>query len=167
MGIFSFIMRNTDEHRRHHRRHHRLAVAFDLTIDYQHLTIKGQIMAVTFNTAQFVIGTLQPVDANGASATYTKGSISFASSDTTIFTALQDPTNELAATLTAVGVGTATLLYQGKNLAGQIISGTASVTVVPVPQGDATQFLITFSEPQPLTTTTTSTTSTTTTTLTT
>jgi len=154
--IHGYRKHRDEYHWRHHRR---LAVAFNLTIDYQHLKIKGQIMAVTFNTAQFVIGTLQPVDANGATATYLKGSILFTSSDPAVFTVLPDPSNELAATLTATGVGTATLIYQGTNLAGQVLSGTADVTVVPVPQGDAVQFLITFSEPQ--TTSTTTTTSTT------
>jgi len=112
-------------------------------------------MAVTLNTTQFVIGTLQPVDANGAAATYQKGSIRFASSDLSVFTVTQDSTNELAATLTAVAVGSATLSYQGTNLAGQILTGTADVTVVPVPLNDATQLLITFSEPQQQTSTTT------------
>lgn len=118
-------------------------------------------MAVTFNTAQFVIGTLQPVDAQGTTATYQKGSIRFSSSDLAIFTVLQDPTNELAATLTGVGAGSATLNYQGTNLAGQILTGTADVTVIPVPLNDATQFLITFGQPQEQVTTSTTTTTTT------
>lgn len=118
-------------------------------------------MAVTLNTTQFVIGTLQPVDANGATASYQTGSISFSSSDTTVFTVLQDPALELSATLTAVAAGQATLTYQGSNLAGQVLIGTVDVFVVAVPEGDAVQFLITFGDLQPQTTSTTTTTSTT------
>lgn len=138
-----------------YRKHKRLAVAFNLTLDYQTLKIKGEIMAVTLNTTQFVIGTLQPVDAAGATASYQKGTVSFTSSDPTIFVVAQDPSNELAATLTAVAVGSATLSYQGNNLAGQLLSGTVDVTVVPVPLNDAVQFLITFGTPQETTSTTT------------
>lgn len=146
--------------RRERRRRSRLAVAFNLTVDYQHLKIKGQIMALTFNTTQFVISTLQPVDAAGATASYQKGTVSFSTTDPNIFTVLQDTTNELSATLTAIAVGTATLNYQGTNLAGSILTGTVDVTVVAVPLNDATQFLITFGTPQEQASTTTTSTTT-------
>lgn len=166
MGIFSFIMNTFRCIGRRRRilkegRNCRLAVAFNTTIDYKHLKIKGQIMILNLNANEFIVSTLQPVDAAGVTASYQKGTISWSTSDPTVVSVLQDTTNELVATITAVSAGTATITYTGTNLAGQQLVGTVDVTITAVALNDAVQFLITFGDPQLQTTSTTTTTSTT------
>ena len=113
------------------------------------LIIKGQIMAVSMTSTQFVEGTLQPVDSKGRPAKVDEDSVEFTSSDTSVFVVEEDPNDQLKVKVTAVGEGVAELRYiadadldDGETVT---IEGFTAVEVLPAL---AIGFGISFGTPQ-------------------
>lgn len=125
-----------------------------------HTKIKGDIMAITLTTTQFVEGTLQPVDAKGRPAPVDEGTVEFSSSDENVFIVEEDPANELKLKITAIGEGVAELRYSADADLGDGVVTIEGFTAVEVLAAMATSFGIQFGIPQEqpnLTTTTTTT----------
>jgi len=108
---------------------------FIMTLEFENITIKGDIKVIGLKLAQKVRVTLQPVDRLGNPATVEAGSVSFSSSDEAICTVVQDPENELVAEVFSQGVGVAQLDYSADADLGEgveSISGFSSVEVLPL-----------------------------------
>lgn len=120
-----------------------------LELKFDNVIIKGQIMAVTLTSTQFVEGTLQPVDSKGRPAQVDENSVVFTSSDPDIFVVEQDPSDQLKVKVTAVGEGVGELRYtadadldDGETVT---IEGFTAVEVLPAL---AIGFGISFGTPQ-------------------
>jgi hypothetical protein len=120
-----------------------------LELKFDNVIIKGQIMAVTLTSTQFVEGTLQPVDSKGRPAQVDENSVRFESSDSGVFIAEQDPTDQLKVRIIAVADGVAELRYSadadlddGETVT---IEGFTAVEVMPAM---AIGFGILFGNPQ-------------------
>jgi hypothetical protein len=127
--------------------------------------VKGQLMAVTLTSTQFVEGTLQPVDSKGRPAQVDENSVTFVSSDPNVFVAEQDPNDQLKVKITAVGEGVAELRYTADaDLDDEetvSIEGFTAVEVLPAMAiGFGIQFSTPQEQPEQTSSTTTSTTST-------
>ena len=106
-----------------------------MTLEFENITIKGDIKVIGLKLAQKVRVTLQPVDRLGNPATVEAGSVSFSSSDEAICTVVQDSENELVAEVFSQGVGVAQLDYSADADLGEgveSISGFSSVEVLPL-----------------------------------
>lgn len=131
---------------------------------FENNKIKGDIMAVSLTSTQFVEGTLQPVDSKGRPAQVDENSVEYTSSNPDVFVVEEDPNDQLKVRITAVGEGVAELRYSadadlddGETVT---IEGFTAVEVLPAM---AIGFGISFGQPQeqpnqPSTTTSTSTT---------
>lgn len=131
-----------------------------LNLTLENFKIKGEIMALSLTSTQFATGTLQPVDSKGRPASVEPGSVVFTSSDPSVFIVEQDPLNELAIIVTAIGEGTAQLDYSADADLGAGIVSISGFTAIEVLPALAVGFGLTFSTPQeqePGTTTTTTT----------
>lgn len=111
------------------------------------LIIKGEIMAVTMTSTQFVDGVLQPVDSKGRPAKVEAGSVKFESSNPEIFSVEQNPENELEVRITALSEGVAELRFSADADLDDgevvLIEGFAAVEILP-----AMGFGISFGTPQ-------------------
>lgn len=120
-----------------------------LSLKHDYITIKGEIMAVSMTSTQFVEGTLQAVDSKGRPAKVQEGSITFTSSDEAIFTVEQDPNDPFKVKLVAVGEGIAQLDYSADADLGEGVSTIEGFTAVEVLPAMAIGFgAMTFSAPQ-------------------
>jgi hypothetical protein len=130
------------------------------------LIIKGEIMAITLTSTQFVDGVLQPVDSKGRPAKVEAGSVKFESSNPEIFSVEQNPENELEVRITALSEGVAELRFSADADLDDgevvLIEGFAAVEVLPAM---AIGFGISFGTPQEQTGDSTSSTTSTSTTL--
>jgi hypothetical protein len=132
-----------------------------LELRFENNKIKGNIMAVSLTSTQFVEGTLQPVDSKGRPAQVDENTVEYTSSNPDVFIVEEDPTDQLKIRITAVGEGVAELRYSadadlddGETVT---IEGFTAVEVLPAM---AIGFGIQFGTPQeqPNSTSTTSTT---------
>lgn len=108
--------------------------ALFLVVTIEDFKIKSTHMALTLTTTQFAEATLEPQDRRGRPAPVEAGSVSFTSSDESVFTVEEDPTNELKVKITAVGEGVAQLDYTADADLGEgvvSISGFAAIEVLP------------------------------------
>jgi hypothetical protein len=105
-----------------------------LLLSTNDIKIKGDIMAISLTSTQFVEGVLQPVDRKGRPAKVQPGSIDYSSSDENVFTVTEDPNDETKLIITAVGEGTGQLDYSADADLGDgvvTISGFTAVEVLP------------------------------------
>lgn len=110
--------------------------------------IKIQAMAATLNNEQFVTGQIQPVTKKEKPAPVQAGTVSYASSDPSIFTVDVDPSDETKFTVTGVAPGTAQLDISADADLGdgvRTINAFAAIEVLPA---EAAGFNIVFGEPQ-------------------
>ena len=131
------------------RKRGRKAARLLLELKFENNKIKGDIMAVSLTSTQFVEGTLQPVDAKGRPAQVDEGTVEFTSSDPNVFVVEEDPSDQLKVRITAVGEGVAELRYSadadlddGETVT---IEGFTAVEVLPAL---AVGFGIVFGAPQ-------------------
>lgn len=82
-----------------------------LSVCINNLTIEG-IMSVSMTKKQQVPIELTPVDRYGDRAVVEAGSVKFTSSDESVFKVVQDPANQLKATIVSVGLGVARLDFE-------------------------------------------------------
>jgi len=120
-----------------------------LELKFDNVIIKGQIMAVTLTTTQFVEGTLQPVDSKGRPAQVDENSVEFMSSNPDVFVVEEDPNDQLKVKVIAVGEGVAELRYTADADLddGEVVTieGFTAVEVLPAM---AIGFGISFGTPQ-------------------
>lgn len=119
-----------------------------LSLLIDQIKIKGKIMAVSITTTQQVSGTLQPVDSKGKPASVEAGTVHFSSSDQSVFTVEQDPTNELSVKIVAVGPGTAQLDYSADADLGEGVKTIEGFTAIEVLPASAVGFGLTFGTPE-------------------
>lgn len=119
-----------------------------LSLLIDQIKIKGKIMAASITTTQQVTGTLQPVDAKGKPASVEVGTVRFSSSDQSVFTVEQDPTNELSVKVVAVGPGTAQLDYSADADLGEGIKTIEGFTAIEVLPASAVGFGLAFGAPE-------------------
>lgn len=82
-----------------------------------------------FKKTQWVVGTLLPVDDAGNAASYEAGSVAAVSSDPSIFIVEPFGDDELNRKVSGVSPGTGIISFSLRNLAGEVLSGTAEVEV--------------------------------------
>lgn len=119
-----------------------------LLLSTNELKIKGEIMAISLTTTQFVEGVLQPVNRKGKPAKVQPGSIDYSSSDTSVFTVTEDPNDETKLVITAVGEGTGQLDYSADADLGDGVVTISGFTAVEVLPASAVGFGLTLSAPQ-------------------
>jgi hypothetical protein len=105
------------------------------------IQIKSSSMTLTLTDTQMVSGTIgQPVDAKGYSAAVQTGSVVFTSSDETVATVAQDPTNEYGFTVTAQKPGVAQITATADADLGEGVSNITGFFGVEVTGGAAIGF---------------------------
>lgn len=119
-----------------------------LSLIIDQIKIKGKIMAASITTTQQVTGTLQPVDAKGKPASVEVGTVHFSSTDQSVFTVEQDPTNELSVKVVAVGPGTAQLDYSADADLGEGVKTIEGFTAIEVLPSSAVGFGLAFGTPE-------------------
>lgn len=119
-----------------------------LELRFENNKIKGDIMAVTLTSTQFVEGVLQPVDRKGRPAPVDEGSVEFTSSDPDVFVVEIDPTDHLRVRIIAVDQGVAELRYSADADLGDGVVTIEGFTAVEVVGSMATGFGISFGTPQ-------------------
>lgn len=87
-----------------------IKIRFTITINFTKITTT-KIMALELKPGQFIDVEISPVDRKGSPAVIEEGSVVFSSTNESVFTIQEDPTNELKARIVSVGVGVATLSY--------------------------------------------------------
>lgn len=105
-------------------------------------------MALTLTSTQFVTGTLEPQDKRGHSAPVDEGTVTFSSSDESVFIVEQSQENQLEVTITAVGEGVAQLTYSADADLGDGVVTISGFTAVEVLPALAAGFGISFGEAQ-------------------
>jgi hypothetical protein len=85
-------------------------IKITITINFTKITTT-KIMALELKPGQFIDVEISPVDRKGSPAVIEEGSVVFSSTNESVFTIQEDPTNELKARIVSVGVGVATLSY--------------------------------------------------------
>lgn len=108
-----------------------------MTLEFENIKIKGEILMIGMKVSQKVKVTLQPQDRLGNPASVEPGSVVFESSDLDICTVVQNPDNELEAEVfsSTNNPGTAQLEYRADADLGEgvvQISGFSAVEVLPL-----------------------------------
>lgn len=107
----------------------------------------GQNLMARITNTQNIGVSISPIDKKGAIAPVQDGSVAWASSDETVATVVVDPTNPLAATVTAVGVGVVQITVTAD---ADLSEGVTTITgsgALEVVAGEAVGFQINFGTP--------------------
>ena len=108
-----------------------------MTLEFENIKIKGEILMIGLKVSQKVTVTLQPQDRLGNPASVEPGTVVFESTDPNIFTVVQNPDNELQADVfsSVTNPGTAQLNFRADADLGDgvvEISGFSAVEVLPL-----------------------------------
>lgn len=120
-----------------------------MTLEFENIKIKGEILMIGMKVSQKVTVTLQPQDRLGNPANVQPGSVVFESSDTDVCTVVQNQDNELQADVfsSTNNPGTAQIDFKADADLGEgvvQISGFSAVEVLPL---QAVGFGLTVGEP--------------------
>jgi len=110
---------------------------FIMTLEFENIKIKGEILMIGMKVSQKVKVTLQPKNRLGNPASVEPGSVVFESSDLDICTVVQNPDNELEAEVfsSTNNPGTAQLEFRADADLGEgveQISGFSAVEILPL-----------------------------------
>lgn len=105
--------------------------------------ITGKIETMQLQDSQQVVLTLNPLDAKGAPAGVTAGSVKWSVKDTTIATITVNPDNELEATLLGVSGGVTEVDVDFEDVDGTPVHSFSALTIIA---GDAVSATITAGE---------------------
>jgi hypothetical protein len=145
-----------DRFREHHHRHRHRAKQMAFTIAFKSITVQGVRMTFTMLPGQSVTAVVSPVLADGTTASRaTLSNVTYTSSDPTVLTAVQDPTNPSAVIITGLGVAGSAIVTasatatEADGVTTEVITGAVTVVLAVPPPAPAAALVFTFGTPTP------------------